>query len=369
MKRRDFVAGLGGGAALTSLAACGGESSADCATTGGAPQKTWRLKMVTTWPPNFPGLGTGALTLANYIKTASGGRVDIQVFAAGELVPAFEVFDAVSAGTADLGHGGAYYWRNKLEIAQLFGAVPFGLNASEMNGWLYYGGGMELWREAYEPFNLVPFAVGNTGAQMGGWFNKEINSIDDLKNLKMRLPGLGGELLRAVGGTPVALPGGEIFTSLKTGVIDATEWVGPYNDIAFGLHKAAKYYYYPGWHEPGPTLELTVNKDLWDEFPDDIKAIFATASQAANLDMHSEYAYRNAAAFKQIVDDPNVELREYPQDVIDTLRVEADTLLNEIAAKDEFSTKVWDSYRTYRDEARTFYRLTEEATYHSRFGA
>ena len=360
MRRRHFVTGLGAGAALTSLAACG-QPAADCAAGTNAPQKTWKLKMVTTWPPNFPGLGTGANTVARYLEEASGGRITVQVFAAGELVPAFEVFDAVSAGTADLGHGGAYYWRNKLEIAQLFGAVPFGLNAAEMNGWLYYGGGLELWREAYEPFGLVPFPVGNTGTQMGGWFNKEINSVDDLKDLRMRLPGLGGEVLRAVGGTPVALPGGEIFTSLKTGVIDATEWVGPYNDLAFGLHKAAKYYYYPGWQEPGPTLELTVNKNLWDEFPDDIKSIFSVAAQAANLDMHAEYAYRNATAFKQIVDDPNIELRAYPDDVLATIREATDEILDGIAAKDAFAQRVWDSYRTYRDEARAFHRLTEEA--------
>lgn len=365
VKRRQFVAGLGAGAALTSMAACG-QQAADCGPTIAGEQQTWKLKMVTTWPPNFPGLGTGANTMARYLNEASGGRIEVQVFAAGELVPAFEVFDAVSAGTADLGHGGAYYWRNKLEIAQLFGAVPFGLNAAEMNGWLYYGDGLELWREAYEPFNLVPFPAGNTGAQMGGWFNKEINSIADLQNLKMRLPGLGGEVLRAVGGTPVALPGGEIFTSLKTGVIDATEWVGPYNDIAFGLHKAAKYYYYPGWHEPGPTLELTVNKTLWDEFPDDIKAIFEVAAEAANLDMLSEYAFRNATAFKQIFDDPNVELRRFPKDVTDTLRAATDELLDSIAAKDEFAAKVWDSYRTYRDESRAFHRLTEEAMFESR---
>ena len=365
VKRRQFVTGLGAGAAVTSLAACG-QPPTDCAANASAPRQTYKLKMVTTWPPNFPGLGTGANTLARYLQQASGGRIEVQVFAAGELVPAFEVFDAVSAGTADLGHGGAYYWRNKLEIAQVFGAVPFGLNAAEMNGWMYYGGGLELWREAYEPFDLVPFAAGNTGAQMGGWFNKEINALDDLKDLRMRLPGLGGEVLRALGGTPVALPGGEIFTSLKTGVIDATEWVGPYNDIAFGLHKAAKYYYYPGWQEPGPTLELTVNKQRWDAFPDDIKHIFAVATQAANVDMHAEYAYRNAAAFQQIVADPNIELRAYPADVLRAIRIATDELLDGIAAKDAFAARVWDSYRTYRDQARAFSQVTEASTFDSR---
>ncbi len=366
MKRRDFVAGVGGGLAAAGLAGCG-ESATECAP-GSSRRETLKLKMVTTWPPNFPGLGTGANTLARYLYEASGGRVEVQVYAAGELVPAFEVFDAVSQGTADLGHGGAYYWRNKLEIAQLFGAVPFGLNASEMNGWLYYGGGLELWQEAYEPFGLVPFPVGNTGGQMGGWFNKPIDSLDDLQGLKMRLPGLGGEVLKAVGGTPVALPGGEIFTSLQTGVIDATEWVGPYNDIAFGLHKAAKYYYYPGWHEPGPTLEFTVNKKLWDGLPADLKAIFKLAAQAANQDMYAEFSYRNAAAFEQILADPNIELRAFPSEVLAKLSEVTDELMEGIAKKDEFSRRAWDSYRTYRDSSRRFQQLSEEASLRARVG-
>ena len=195
------------------------------------------------------------------------------MYGAGELVPAFEVFDAVSRGTAEMGHGAAYYWKGKSEAAQFFAAVPFGMNAQEMNAWFYYGGGLELWREIYAPFGLMPAPAGNTGVQMGGWFNKEINRLDDLKGLKMRIPGLGGEVLRRAGGTPVNLPGGEIFTALQTGAIDATEWVGPYNDLAFGLHKAAKYYYYPGWHEPGTTLEAIVNKQAFDALPKDLQSI------------------------------------------------------------------------------------------------
>ena len=210
-----------------------------------ASEKKIKWKMVTTWPRNFPGLGTGAEHLAKLITGMSGGRIEVKVYGANELVPAFEIFDAVARGTAQMGHGAAYYWKGKSTAAQFFAAVPFGLTAQEMNGWLYHGGGMKLWQEVYEPFGLVPTAAFNTGVQMGGWFNREINSLDDLKGLKMRIPGLGGEVLKRLGGTPVSLPGGEIFTSLKSGVIDATEWVGPYNDRAFGLHKAAKYYYYP----------------------------------------------------------------------------------------------------------------------------
>ena len=243
MQRRAFLTGAG--AATVALGA--GIKTAEA-----KPEHKW--KMVTTWPKNFPGLGTGAENLATLIGEMSAGRIEITVYGANELVPAFEVFDAVSQGTAEMGHGAAYYWKGKSEAAQFFATVPFGLTAQEQNGWFYYGGGLELWTELYAEFGLVPAPAGNTGVQMGGWFNKEINSVSDLEGLKMRIPGLGGEVLKRAGGTPVSLPGGELFTSLQSGAIDATEWVGPYNDLAFGLYKAAKYYYYPGWHEPGTTL-------------------------------------------------------------------------------------------------------------------
>ena len=235
MKRRQFVGGL---AAATGLAACAPTES-DCAAGTGRLAESFEWSMVTSWPPKYPGLGSGVDNLADYIAAASGGRLKIKVYAAGELVPAFEVFDAVSRGAVEMGHDASYYHRGKVDAAQFFTAIPFGMNYLEINGWLYYGGGLELWRELYEPFNLVPFPCGNTGVQMGGWFNKEINSVADLKGLKMRIPGLGGEVLRRAGGTPVTLPGAEIFTSLHTGAIDATEWAGPYHDMSFALHQAA----------------------------------------------------------------------------------------------------------------------------------
>jgi len=257
--------------------------------------------MVTTWPKNFPGLGTGANDLAKLITEMTGGRLSVKVYGANELVPAFEVFDAVSRGTAQMGHGAAYYWKGKSEAAQFFSAVPFGLTAQEMNGWLYSGGGMELWQELYEPFGLIPAAAGNTGVQMAGWFNKQINSPADLKGLKMRIPGLGGEVLKRAGGTPVSLPGGEIFSSLKTGAIDATEWVGPYNDLAFGLHKAAKYYYYPGWQEPGTTLEALINKQAFEELTKDLQSIVLNACKVVNQQMLTEYTTRNQQALNTLV--------------------------------------------------------------------
>ena len=213
--------------------------------------------MTTTWPKDFPGLGTGANRLADYIGALSDGELTVSVHGGGEIVPALEAFDAVSKGVAEMGHGAAYYWKGKTSAAQFFAAVPFGLTAQEMNAWIYTGGGQKLWDDLYAEFNLKPFLAGNTGVQMGGWFNREINSLEDMNGLKMRMPGLGGEVLTAIGAVPKLLPGGEIFTALESGAIDATEWVGPYNDLAFGFYKAAQYYYYPGWHEPAPRWKLS----------------------------------------------------------------------------------------------------------------
>ncbi|MFW5723591.1 MAG: TRAP transporter substrate-binding protein [Halochromatium sp.] len=320
-----------------------------------------KWKLVTTWPKNFPGMGTGANKLAELIGRMSGGRIEVKVYGAGELVPAFEIFDAVSRGTAEMGHGAAYYWKGKSEAAQFFASVPFGLTAQEMNSWLYYGGGMELWQELYAGFGLVPAAAANTGVQMGGWFNKEINSVDDLKGLKMRIPGLGGEVLKRAGGTPVSLPGGEIFTSLQSGNIDATEWVGPYNDLAFGLHKAAKYYYYPGWHEPGTTLEAFVNKEVFDGLPDDLQAIVLNACKVANQDLLAEYTARNPAALRTLLTEYGVELRQYPDDVLLALRALSTEVVAEIAEKDAFSRKTFASYQKFLANSKEWSAVSELA--------
>jgi len=348
MQRRTFLQGAG--AATVALGA--GVRSAEA-------KAEHRWKMVTTWPKNFPGLGTGANKLAELIGEMSGGRIEVKVYGAQELVPAFEVFDAVSAGTAEMGHGAAYYWKGKSEAAQFFSTVPFGMTAQEMNGWLYYGGGMELWSELYAGFGLVPAAAGNTGVQMGGWFNKEINSVDDLKRLKMRIPGLGGEVIKRAGGTPVNLPGGELFTSLQSGAIDATEWVGPYNDLAFGLYKAAKYYYYPGWHEPGTTLEAMINKKVFDALPQDLQSIVMNACAVVNQDMLAEYTARNPAALKTLLDEHNVDLRKFPDDVIAKLRELSAEVVAEIAEKDEFSSRTYASYEKFLSQAREWSAISE----------
>lgn len=353
MKRRDFIKSAGIGALATSAIAVSSQAFA------AKPEFKW--KMVTTWPKNFPVLGTNANYLAKIIEEMSGGRIRIKVYGANELVPAFEAFDVVSRGTAQMGHGAAYYWKGKNEATQFFAAIPFGMNAQELNAWLYYGGGMTLWEELYDRFNLIPTAIGNSGVQMAGWFRKEINSVDDLKGLKMRIPGLGGEVLKRAGGTPVNLPGGEIFTSLQSGAIDATEWVGPYNDMAFGLYKAAKNYYYPGWHEPGSTLETFINKDAFNELSADLQAIVKHACKDANMDMISEFTAKNNQALETLVSKHKVNLRPLPDDVLKKLHGLSNIVVQEVADKNAFSQKVYASYSGFQQQAMKWTDVSEYA--------
>ncbi|MDT8386717.1 MAG: TRAP transporter substrate-binding protein [Thiogranum sp.] len=371
MKRRLFLRQLGGSALLAGAtlgAGCTRQDEPAAASDEKAPFKPVQWKMVTTWPKNFPGLGTGANFLADLITRMSGGRIQVKVFGSNELVPAFGIFDAVSRGTAQLGHGSAYYWKGKSEAAQFFSAVPFGLTADEMNAWLYHGGGMELWQETYARFGLVPLAAGNTGVQMAGWFNKEINSIDDLRGLKMRIPGLGGEVLARAGGTPVSLPGGELFTSLQSGAIDATEWVGPYNDLAFGFYKVARYYYYPGWHEPGTTLECMVNQKAFEALPEDLQLIVSNAARVANQDMQTEYIARNNQALQTLVNEHDVEVRRLPDTVLERLRDLSADVVAELADKDPLARRVYESFETFRSQVIQWSNISERAYLNARGG-
>ena len=328
--------------------------------------KTFHWKIVTTWPKNFPGLGAAAENFAQMVDQMSDGRLTAKVYGAGEIVPAFEVFDAVSQGVADAGHGAAYYWKGKIPSSVFFTAVPFGMNAQEMNGWLSVGGGLELWQEAYAPFNLIPMVGGSTGTQMAGWFNREINSIEDFKGLKMRIPGLAGEVFAAVGGIAVRIPGGELYTSLQTGVIDAAEWVGPYNDLAFGLYEVAEYYYYPGWHEPGAMLEFIINKDSFDALPADLQAIVTVATQAANQQMLDEFTARNHTALRQLVDEHGVKLRRLPDDVLRALARATDEALLKLTANDPMSAKVYASFKAFYDGVRDYHHISEQAYINAR---
>ncbi|MBI2382488.1 MAG: TRAP transporter substrate-binding protein [Gammaproteobacteria bacterium] len=347
MKRRELIKGLAAGS-VVGLAACkGNRTAAGPAAPAAAARREW--KMYTTWPKNFPGLGTGANRVAELITKMSGGRLTVTVYGAGERVPALEVFDAVAQGSAQMGHSGSYYWKGKAESSPFFCSIPFGLTAEEMNGWLYFGGGLELWRELYAGFNLVPFPAGNSGTQMGGWFRKEINSLADLRGLKMRIPGLGGEVLARLGVTTVNIPGGELFTALSSGTIDATEWVGPYNDLAFGLYKAAKFYYYPGWHEPGSTLECIVNKPAYEALEPDLQAIVAAACDAVTTTMQAEMTARNQAALQELVGKHGVKLLPFPAEVLQALMKTSEEVVAASAGKDTFTQRVYASYKAYRD--------------------
>jgi len=363
MQRRQVIQGLGLGAIAAATAGCAKETGE---AEGTADTRTFNWRMVTTWPPNFPGLGTGASELGRMIEACSGGRITVKVYGANELVPAFEVFDAVSSGTAEMGHGAAYYWKGKIPSASFFASVPFGLTAQEMNAWFYFGGGLELWKEAYEPFGVIPAPGGNSGTQMGGWFRREINTVDDLKGLKMRIPGIGGEALAKAGGTPVTLPGGEIFTALETGAIDATEWIGPYNDLAFGLYKAAKFYYYPGWHEPGTTLEAIINKKAYEELPADLQEIVTTCCMAVNDRMLAEFTARNSEALQTLVNEHGVQLRKFPDQVIKRLRDLSNEIIAEGAATDPLYARVYESVSAFQKRSSEYLMIAEDAYLHAR---
>jgi TRAP-type mannitol/chloroaromatic compound transport system substrate-binding protein len=363
MKRRELLRGASLAAVATGLAACGAQPQGAGPAASG---EKFQWKMVTSWPTNFPGLGTGAARLAEWIGAASGGRLTVKVYGAGELVPAFEVFDAVSRGTAEMGHSASYYWKGKAAAAPFFSAVPFGLNAQEMNSWLYDGGGLEIWRELYAPFGLVPYPAGNTGVQMAGWFRKPVDSLADLAGLKMRIPGLGGEVMARVGATPINLPGAEIFSALQSGAIDAAEWVGPYNDLAFGLHRAAKYCYYPGWQEPGPTLECMVNKAALESLPQDLQDIVDMCCRAVNGSMLAEYTARNQQALDALVREHGVELRQLPADVLLALRRAAEKVLDEVAAADPMARRALDSMRAFRAQSKAWHAVSEEAFFSTR---
>ena len=323
-------------------------------------------KLVTTWPKGLPGLGSAPENFARRVGEMSNGRLTVRVYGAGEVVPPFEVFDAVSQGVAEMGRGASYYWKGKIPSSVFYTAVPFGMTAQEMNGWLHYGGGLELWRELYAPFGVRPFAGGSTGVQMAGWFNRELKSASDLDGLKMRIPGLAGEVFAASGGTAVRLAGGEIYTSMQTGVIDAVEWVGPYNDRTLGLMEVAEYYYYPGWHEPGAMLEFTVNQAAFDRLPADLQAIVEGAARATNQDMLDEFTARNNESLTTLLEEHSTKLRPLPDDVMDVLHSNAVIALEQLKKDDPMAQKISASYEAFLDGVRTYHEISERAYLNAR---
>jgi TRAP-type mannitol/chloroaromatic compound transport system substrate-binding protein len=283
------------------------------------------------------------------------------VFAAGELIPAFEVFDAVARGSMQMGHSSPTYWRGTLPAAPLFSSVPFGMLAHEHKAWMDHGGGLELWREIYGAQGIVPFVAGNTGAQMGGWFNTEINTVDDLVGLKMRISGLGAEVIQRAGAVAVSLPGAELFTSLATGVIDATEWNGPFNDMAFGLQEVASYYYYPGWHEPSGVLEALVSADAYESLSPHLKSVIEAACRTEADYVISEFAARNQQALVTLTEEHGVEIRQFPREVLGTLRTLSLEVMQELSAGDSDLGRVYASYRAYADSIGAWHEISEGA--------
>jgi len=328
-------------------------------------QQEFRWNMVTTWAPNSPVQGEGCNKFAKWIEQMSAGQLTIKVYGGGELIPALEAFDAVSSGTAEIGSGASYYWAGKSAATQFFASIPFGLNAQQMNAWLTSGGGMALWEEVYAPFNLLPLIAGNTGMQMGGWFNREINTIDDLRGLKMRIPGLGGNVLNRAGGTAVLTAGAEIYTNLERGVIDATEWIGPYHDYLMGFHQIAKYYYYPGWQEPGTVLEIFVNKLKFERLPIHLQEIIRAASSRLNAWMLSEMEVRNAEYLAKIRAETKVEIRAFPPEVLSRLREISAQVIEELAASDPLSRKVYDAVTTFKGKINLWADVSERVFYNS----
>ena len=361
MKRRKFLKGaVATGAVAT--AATAATSFPKPAISQGKKQ----LKLAMTWPQNSPGLGTSASRMAKRIGQLTEGKLQVKVFGAGELVPAFQAFDAVSKGDADMYHAAEYYWQGKSKAFNFFTAVPFGMTGPETFAWIYYGGGQQLWDQVSAQFNLKAFPVATTGVQMGGWFRKEIKTLDDFKGLKFRMPGLGGEVLRNLGVAVVNLPVGEIFPALQSGAIDGTEWVGPWHDLAFGFYKVTKNYYYPGFHEPGTTASFGINKKLWDSLPNDQKLAIQTAVEAEAQIQSAEFNARNLGSLDTLIKKHGVTLRRYPDDMLKKIGGVAGKVVREVGTSDPTTKKVYESYLAFRERAMAWSKIAEQGYMNAR---
>jgi len=359
--RRTFIKGAAiGGAGVAATAASSLPAPAIA-----QERREWR--MVTSWPRGLPGVGTGAERLAERITTMSEGRITVEVFAAGELVPALQVWDAVSDGTAQLGHDASYYHIGKTEGAAFYTAFPYGFTPDEISAWVAFGGGQELWDELYEPFNLRGFLAGNTGVQTFGWLREPINSVADLDGLRFRAPGNQGRVLGKLGVTVVVLPGGEIFPALQAGTIDGAEWIGPYNDLSFGLYQVCPYYYFPGYHEPGSALQMTVNREEYEALPRDLQELLAVAAQASNSDMTAEYNAFSGPALRTLVTEHGVQLNPLPEDVQVACGEASNEVLNEVYEDgDDITRRIVESYFQFRRDAVPWSRIGQLAYLNSR---
>ncbi|WP_366556266.1 TRAP transporter substrate-binding protein [Aquibaculum sediminis] len=339
--RRNFIT-AGGGAIVGAAAVASTGLSAPA-----IAQDVRELNMVTSWPKGAPGVGVNAERFARRLERLSGGRLAVRFFGAGELVPPFEVLDAVSGGTADLAHSSPYYWAGSSQALHFFTGIPFGLTATECAAWLEFGGGQALWDEVYAPFGVKAFYAGSSGTQFGGWFNKEINSLDDLHGLRFRIAGLGGEVMRRLGVSPVMTPPGEIPVALASGAVDAVEWIGPWNDMAFGLERMARYYYAPGVMEPGPGLEIMINQGVWESLPEDLQEAVKTAAHATAYETYADFIYHNTESFADMLAETDVEMRSFPDDVNEAIARELENVLDEFSAEDEVFARVRESHDAF----------------------
>ena len=354
MQRREIL--------KNGLFAVGGAVAASAVIVGPAIAKERvEIAMVATWGRDFPGLGTGAQRFAKRLSDMSDGRIQVTYYAAGERVKAFDSFDEVASGNAQMYHGAEYYWKGKHPGFAYFTSVPFGLTYTEMNAWIRFGGGQELWDELGADYGLKGLMCGNTGVQMGGWFRKEMNSVDDFKGLKMRMPGLGGDVLAKLGGSPVSLPGGQIYENLISGSIDATEWVGPWNDEIMKFYEAAKFYYYPGMHEPGAMLACGMNKTWWDGLSKSDQMMIEAASSMENDVMMSEYNAKNGAALKRLVNDQGVKLRQFNDDIYDGFAEASEEVFAEVQEHSDLANRIHQSFVTARTDIGAWAEISDQA--------
>ena len=393
MKRRELIKGAAGGAiatvAATTLTGCKDDTATKKAMEEASKLKTElelanskiseledaakavaeapavvkdrvEIAIVSTWPRDFPGLGTGAQRFAQRLSDMSDGRFAVEYFAAGERVGAFDSFDEVASGNAQMYHAADYYWKGKHPGWAYFTAVPFGLTYTEMNAWIRFGGGQELWDELAGGYGLKNLMCGNTGVQMGGWFRKEMNTANDFKGLKMRIPGLGGDVLAKLGASPVSLPGGQIYENLISGAIDATEWVGPWNDEAMKFYEAAKYYYYPGMHEPGPMLAAGINKDFWEGLSPSDQVMVEAAASMENDVMMSEFNANNGSSLTRLLKDQGVQLRKFSDDTYDSFGEAASEVFAETIQHSDLTSRIHSSFEQARADVGGWAKIADQ---------
>jgi len=373
MLRKIIVAATTVSAALI-LGACnqandGGTNKEQAAASAAAPVKTYTLRLAETWPPNFPIFGDSTKNLAKMVDTMSNGRLTITIDSKNKHKAPLGVFDMVKSGQYDMGHSASYYWKGKDPNTLFFTTMPFGMTAPEQYAWFYYGGGMDLMKKVYDKHGILSYPGGNTGNQMGGWFQKEINSLADLEGLKMRIPGFAGEVLAKLGAKPTNIPAGELYTALERRTIDALEWVGPSLDLRMGFHKIAPYYY-TGWHEPATELQFLVNQKKFDELPADLQEILVVAMKVAAYDMYAQSYHESAINWDSIRSEyPNVQIKTFPDEVLDAMKQANQELLAERAAADPLAKEIIDSQADYMAKARNWTAISDQAYLNSGAGA